>query len=161
MSRRPILHTFTKALLLGLLSLCGSAFTTAQGVTPIIMQPAEWSNMATSSPTGTRTNAPVTFGLGIPDAWAVPCTLQATPAQLELKNGTTLLNSEFRTLACWQPANANTSSATISVNGLGTVDLAKAFPGGATSSGGQLVSTISPGAVIPSFSDLPWAAVFP
>ena len=101
MSRRPILHTCTKALLLGLLSLCGPAFTTAQGVAPIIVQPAEWGNMATPSPTGTRTNAPVTFGLGIPDAWAIPCTLQASPAQLELKNGSTLLNSQFRTLACW------------------------------------------------------------
>ena len=161
MSRRPILRKFTKALLLGLLSLCGSAFTIAQGVTPIIVQPAESDNMATSSPTGTRTNAPVTFGSGIPEWWAIPCTLQASPAQLELKNGTTLLTSQFRTLAFWQPANANTSSATISVNGLGTVNLAKTFTGREKSSGGQLASAISPGAVIPSFSDFPWAGVSP
>jgi hypothetical protein len=72
----------------------------AQLQVPIIVQPAEWTGQL-NSVSGTRTNTLVTFGLGIPDAWAIPCTLQASPSQLELKNGGTLLNSQFLTTECW------------------------------------------------------------
>jgi hypothetical protein len=37
----------------------------AQLNVPIIVQPAEWTGMAVY-PGGTRTNAPVAFGLGVP-----------------------------------------------------------------------------------------------
>ena len=43
----------------------------------------------------------------------------------------------------------------------GRYRIVRAIGSGATSSSGQLVSTISPGAVIPSFSDVPRAGVFP
>jgi hypothetical protein len=43
----------------------------AQGTVPIIVQPAEWASPL-NTVTGTRSNAPLTFGLGIPDAAAIP-----------------------------------------------------------------------------------------
>jgi len=75
----------------------------AQLQVPIIVQPAEWTGQTTAV-TGTRTNAPVTFGLGIPDAWQVDCpgtiaTPSSAPTKLELKSGGTQLNSQFRCLS--------------------------------------------------------------
>src|SRR5271156_6492240 len=40
---------------------------------PIVVQPSVWANMSTPGPSGTRTNAPVTFGLGIPDSAQIDC----------------------------------------------------------------------------------------
>jgi hypothetical protein len=45
----------------------------AQGLhVPIIVQPAQWTNMPIAAPFGVRTNA-VTFGLGIPDSAQIDC----------------------------------------------------------------------------------------
>src|SRR5271166_3771837 len=40
---------------------------------PIVVQPAEWLGMSTPAPAGTRSNAPVTFGVGIPDSAGIDC----------------------------------------------------------------------------------------
>lgn len=79
---------------------------------PIVVQPAEWQNMATPAPTGTRTNAPVTFGIGIPDSAAVDCpgtpgSAHSVPTTLQLQNDAGVrLNSQFRCLARWPNGNA-------------------------------------------------------
>src|ERR1700732_3585502 len=49
-------------------------FTRAQSLNvPIVVQPAEWTGMSTVSPSGARSNAPVTVGIGIPDAAGIDC----------------------------------------------------------------------------------------
>lgn len=85
-------------------------FAQAQGLhVPIIVQPAEWTNMSTPAPTGVRTNAPVTFGLGIPDSAQIDCpgTLdkpqnEQAPSKLKMQNESgARLNSQFRCMAKW------------------------------------------------------------
>src|ERR1700722_238166 len=85
-------------------------FVQAQGLhVPIIVQPAEWTNMSTPAPTGVRTNAPVTFGLGIPDSAQIDCpgTLdkpqnEQAPSKLKMQNESgARLNSQFRCMAKW------------------------------------------------------------
>jgi hypothetical protein len=79
---------------------------------PIVAQPAEWTAMSTVGPTGTRTHAPVTFGIGIPDASGVDCpgtpgTVDSTPSRLELQDGSgTRLDAQFRCLGRWPSGNA-------------------------------------------------------
>lgn len=79
---------------------------------PIVVQAAEWSDMATPAPTGTRTNAPVTFGIGIPDSAKIDCpgtpgasSSVPTRLQLQSKSGA-LFSSQFRCLAKWPSGNA-------------------------------------------------------
>jgi hypothetical protein len=98
------------ALLVGLLF---PASTRTQRLSvPIVVQPAEWQNMATPAPTGTRTNAPITFGIGIPDSAAVDCpsapgSVESEPTLLELQtNSGSRLASQFRCLARWPSGNA-------------------------------------------------------
>ena len=72
---------------------------------PITVQAAEWSGQTTAV-TGTRANAPVTFGLGLPDSTQIDCpgtiaTPGSVPTKLELKNGSTQLASQFRCLGKW------------------------------------------------------------
>ena len=80
---------------------------------PIVVQPAEWPAMPTVGPTGTRTNAPVTFGVGIPDSAGIDCPgtqdkpqNEGAPTKLELTNGSVQLNSQFRCMARWPSGNA-------------------------------------------------------
>ena len=76
---------------------------------PIIVQPAEWANMTTAGPSGVRTNAPVTFGLGIPDNARIDCPgkldkpqNEQAPTKLKLENTSgERLNSQFRCMAKW------------------------------------------------------------
>src|ERR1700683_3105114 len=76
---------------------------------PIVVQAAEWTNMSTSAPTGVRTNAPVTFGLGIPDSAQIDCPgaqdkpqNEQAPTKLKLQNESgARLNSQFRCMAKW------------------------------------------------------------
>ncbi|MGB8543554.1 MAG: choice-of-anchor D domain-containing protein [Candidatus Acidiferrales bacterium] len=88
------------------------AIAKAQLQVPIIVQPAEWTGMAVY-PGGTRTNAPVTFGLGIPDAAGIDCPgtqdfpqHEQAPTKLSLYNGATQLNSQFRCMAKWPDGKA-------------------------------------------------------
>jgi hypothetical protein len=76
---------------------------------PIVVQPAEWANMSTAGPSGVRTNAPVTFGLGIPDSARIDCPGKLDKPQneqassklkLENKSGERL-SSQFRCMAKW------------------------------------------------------------
>jgi hypothetical protein len=72
---------------------------------PITVQAAEWSGQTTAV-SGTRTDAPITFGLGLPDSAHIDCpgtiaTPGSAPTKLELKNGTTQLASQFRCLGKW------------------------------------------------------------
>jgi hypothetical protein len=65
------------------------------------VQPAEWASPL-NTVTGTRSIASLTFGLGIPDAVAIPCTMQSSPAQLEIENNSGIQQpSQFRPTACW------------------------------------------------------------
>src|SRR5580700_8667747 len=82
----------------------------AQGLrVPIIVQPAEWTKMPTAAPVGVRTNAPVTFGLGIPDSAQIDCPgtqdkpqNEQAPSKLKLQNESgARLNSQFRCMAKW------------------------------------------------------------
>jgi hypothetical protein len=94
--------------------LSAPSFTQAQSLNvPIVVQPAEWPGMATVAPTGTRTNAPVTFGIGIPDSAGIDCPgtqdkpqNEGTPTTLELTNGSGQLNAQFRCMAKWPSGNA-------------------------------------------------------
>ena len=94
--------------------LLGPSLTRAQSLNvPIVVQPAEWPGMATAAPTGTRTNAPVTFGIGIPDSAGIDCPgtqdkaqNEGAPTTLELTNGSGQLNAQFRCMAKWPSGNA-------------------------------------------------------
>ena len=76
---------------------------------PIVVQPSVWANMSTPGPSGTRTNAPVTFGLGIPDSAQIDCPgtqnkpqNEQAPAKLALQTESgARLNSQFRCMAKW------------------------------------------------------------
>ena len=80
----------------------------AQLSVPITVQPAEWQDMG-HTPTGTRTSAPVTFGLGIPDSAQIDCPgtqdfpqNEGAPTKLELTNsGGTQISSQFRCMGRW------------------------------------------------------------
>jgi hypothetical protein len=97
----------------------------AQTITGIVVQPAEWTNMplpypsasslSATSPSGTRTNAPVTFGIGIPDSaqidcpnavattsgnWQLPQNEEA-PTKLELYYSGVKTNAQFRCMGMW------------------------------------------------------------
>ena len=84
----------------------------AQLQVPIVVQPAEWTGMAVY-PGGTRANAPVSFGLGIPDSAGIDCPgtqdfpqNEQAPTKLSLYNGATQLNSQFRCMAKWPDGKA-------------------------------------------------------
>src|SRR6202162_4797772 len=87
--------TQSKGLIVATLLLLLPFITTAQSLNvPITVQPAEWTKMATVGPTGVRTNAPVTFGLGIPDSAGIDCPgtqdkpqNEGAPTRLELRSG--------------------------------------------------------------------------
>lgn len=88
--------------------------TQTQGLNvPIIVQPAEWTGMAVS-PSGTRTNAPVTFGIGIPDSAGIDCPgkqdlpqHEQAPTKLALQSSSgARLHSQFRCMAHWPSGNA-------------------------------------------------------
>jgi len=89
------------------------SLTSAQSLSiPIVVQPAEWTGMAVV-PTGTRTNAPVSFGIGIPDSAGVDCPgtqdkpqNEGSPTKLELISGSKRMNSQFRCMAKWPSGNA-------------------------------------------------------
>jgi hypothetical protein len=89
------------------------ALTLAQSLNvPIVVQPAEWTGMPVV-PTGTRTNAPVSFGIGIPDSAGIDCPgtqdkpqNEGSPTKLELINGSGQMNSQFRCMAKWPSGNA-------------------------------------------------------
>src|SRR6202162_5116174 len=76
---------------------------------PIFAHPAEWAKMPTAAPVGVRTNAPVTFGLGIPDSAQIDCPgmqdkpqNEQAPSKLKLQNESgARLNSQFRCMAKW------------------------------------------------------------
>lgn len=96
------------------------AIAKAQLQVPIIVQPAEWSGMAVY-PGGARANAPVTFGLGIPDAAGIDCPgtqdfplHEQAPTRLSLYNGATQLNSQFRCMAKWPDGKRNGCLSTLS-----------------------------------------------
>jgi hypothetical protein len=114
-----------KVLLAGLVFLGIGSHVCAQGLpVNITVQPAEWANNwspAIPSPSGTRTNAPVTFGLPIPDSaqiacpnttgnWSSPATSlgygfppnQEAPTQLQLQNGSGgQIPAQMRCMAVW------------------------------------------------------------
>jgi hypothetical protein len=65
------------------------------------VQPAEWVSPL-NTVTGTRSIASLTFGLRIPDAVAIPCTMQSSPAHLKIENSSGIQQpSQFRPTACW------------------------------------------------------------
>ena len=107
--RKPSKALFVAALLLLL-----PFIANAQSLNlPITVQPAEWTKMATVGPTGVRTNAPVTFGLGIPDSAGIDCPgtqdkpqNEGAPTRLELMSGSTQVSAQFRCTAKWPSGNA-------------------------------------------------------
>ncbi len=115
--RRSFIHPRgfqLKSVILAALILLLPVLIRAQGLNvPIVVQPAEWPAMPTVGPTGTRTNAPVTFGVGIPDSAGIDCPgtqdkpeNEGAPTTLELTNGSVQLNAQFRCMARWPSGNA-------------------------------------------------------
>jgi hypothetical protein len=86
----------------------GSAATaaTTQPLTNITVQATDWKGDV-ALPGGPRVNAPVTFGLPIPDADGVSGAIGTAPPQLELQDSTgKVLNAQFRVLGHWNSGNA-------------------------------------------------------
>jgi len=84
----------------------------AQNTIPIIIMPAEGPWTAQTL-VGERLNAPVTFGVGIPDAWNIDCPgtqlhpeNEQAPTKLILKYAGTQVTSQFRCMAHWPSGNA-------------------------------------------------------
>jgi hypothetical protein len=74
--------------------------------THLVVQAEDWPG-APYLPSGTRSNAPVTFGVPLPDAIGVPGTLGSSPSQLALKDASgAALPSQFRVLGHWNSGNA-------------------------------------------------------
>jgi hypothetical protein len=87
-----------------------AAQTTITGVT---VEPAEWQNMPTPTPTGTRTNAPITFGMAFADAAGIDCPgtrnlpgNEQAPTKLELYYNGAKTSSQMRCVGAWPDGNA-------------------------------------------------------
>jgi hypothetical protein len=86
----------------------------AQNSVPLTVQTGTgvWAAQTVS---GERTNAPVTFGVGIPDSWNIDCPStgaslpvqnQAAPTKLILKYSGTQVSSQYRCMGHWPSGNA-------------------------------------------------------